>query len=343
MTQQGMVKEKIISKNGIVWVLGIAVSVLIVGIFYQHFKNVQTNQTNIAQEKISENKESITKDQETIKQLQGELKELKAKQSTGAKSFAKKAVANPDSKEISNQDVKSASSTDPTATKIYSANQIKFLTNTFYSPLFKRLGLSKKDEDDLRNLLIARNTAYDNQANEIRAERWTEGNMNIEESSKKLADIKQEQDKIIRNFLGEEKYQRYIQYNNSKGVFDIADKDSIELLENSLSGTEDQINEHQRDNLEASMAEVFKNFMSNYAPELQGSPPYKMEFVSEATTTKMAEHMDDLQNNYFYGAKSILSENQMKNYESIIGGKIEKSKSALNKRTQEMKEYSDRY
>lgn len=341
--QQGMGKEKNVSRKGIVWVLGIAALILIVSIFYQYLKNVQAKQADISQEKIAESKESMTKEQETIKQLQAELKALKAKQTTGDKSFAKKVVQNPDSKEISNQDIKGTSSTDPTATKIYSANQIKFLTNTFYSPLFKRLGLSKKDEDDLRNLLITRNTVYDNQANEIRAERWTEGKMNIEESSKKLADIKQEQDKIIRNFLGEEKYQRYIQYNNSKGVFDIADKDSIELLENSLSGTQDQINEPQRDNLEASMAEDFKNFMSNYAPELQGSPPYKMEFVSEATTTKMAEHMDDLQNNYFYSAKSILSENQMKNYESIIGGKIEKSKSALNKRTQEMKEYSDRY
>jgi hypothetical protein len=348
MTQQGIVKEKNVSKHGVVWVLGIAVFALIIGIFYQHtkIKNIQGDKTSevaISQEKTavkeSPANEQETKDKETIKKLQAELKNLKTGQTTEVMSHAKKAVQNPDPKEISNQNI---SSNDPAATKIYSTDEIKYQTTAYYTPLFRRLGLSQQEKEGFSNLLITRNKEYDNKANEIRAERWTDGNMNIGESSKKLAAIKEEQDALVKEFLGEEKYKRYIQYNNSKGIFDIIDKDAIVSLEESVEA-QNQIEEQQRDNLEAAMAEVFQEYISEYAPEVQGAPPYKMEFVSEATTLKMAEHIDELQKEYFDHASSILTKSQMKNYETIIHNKIEKSKNALNKRIQEMKNYKDRY
>lgn len=307
MMQIKIDKEKIFYKNTTILTLSIVAIILIIGIFYQHIKikNIQHLDSYIFSMKTPKEKaavvgETLSKEQETeykntVKQLKLELESLQTEQ------------------------VKMEIASSENASAITPIRKLNL--ERIYSVFFQRSNFTSDQIEEFMNIMADAPGPRGDKENQLRLNAKSEEEMN--EGLQKLEALAYEYDERMHEFLGDENYEKWVQYYNCRGIFE---SDPVEEYEKILDQKDDMINQEQEDALVAAMSEEFQNFNSKFVPQLKGPPSFRINARDENTIINVIKNLDYLEKAYLECAKPILSETQMKNYEVFIKSSFKERK-----------------
>lgn len=194
------------------------------------------------------------------------------------------------------------------------------IINRTYKPLLKKLNLSSEETEKFMQFLVERRQSWIEIEDEILTVSLSDEDW--EATIKELESIAWEYDDKARKLLGYDNYAKYNEYNNSIGIFLT---DPVEEFVNVL-GSNEEINNYQSDQLYASMADEFEEFVASSLPEVKGPPGFRIGLQDENVVNEIVDGLDNLQQRYISRAESILSESQMNAFVNVIDSMIAQRK-----------------
>jgi hypothetical protein len=192
-----------------------------------------------------------------------------------------------------------------------------------YQPLFEYLNLSEEEEAGFTDILMRKMDGMKNLGREIF------GNMHkgeiSDETREKFATLNQEFADEMKNYLGDDVYDVYVQYENTQPERKEVQRINGKLAEsNSTTLTLDQ-----QDELIAAMYEDRKETDVFVMTGMQMTELPSNELLSEEGKVQQAEKLDQLNAQYIETASTILDAEQLDEFSKNITHSTERQKSFL--------------
>lgn len=187
-----------------------------------------------------------------------------------------------------------------------------------YGSLLEKMGLSSEESEAFARVLAERRQ-YLMQIEEDMLTLDTDDSMAFLDELEASAF---EYDEKVQELLGYENYQKLKEYNSCTGIFLSNPVDEF----NSALSADEKIDDFQTEQLVSAMAEEYDDFLSSTLPEVTGPSGFKVVTQDEETVSKIVDNLDDLQEQYFTRASSILTGSQLKTFKAKIGSMINERK-----------------
>jgi hypothetical protein len=196
---------------------------------------------------------------------------------------------------------------DPAMKKMMRQQQMAMM-DTMYGPLFKQLGLSPEEIAGFKEKLI------DNQMGGVENASALFGGdadpAKRAEAIKSIAEKHKAGEEQLKEFLGEERYGQYKDYQETLG-----ERMTLNQFQQQLSGGESALSQDQNAQLLAIMNEERKN-----SPTLYGADPDPAQLEAMLSEEKMKEHFEQqerLNQRIAERARAVLSQEQLESLTSF--------------------------
>ena len=261
-------------------------------------------------QELTENQEALNRE---VRRLTDELQSLRA--NAAPRSATAQTDASPPAKANDSDqkkgglfgDALAKMMEDPAMKKMMRQQQMAMM-DTMYGPLFKQLGLSPEEIAGFKEKLI------DNQMGGLEGASALFGGeadpAKREEAIKSIAEKHKAGEEQLKEFLGEDRYGQYKDYQETLG-----ERMTLNQFQQQLSGGENALSQDQNAQLLAIMKEERKN-----SPTLYGADPDPAQLEAMLSEEKMNAHFEQqeqLNQRILERARAVLSQEQLESLTSF--------------------------